>query len=51
MNFTRLVLAAVAATVFDALYGLVVYGMLLAPQFARTRGSTARTRPARRSCR
>ena len=38
MNFTRLVLAAVAATVFDALYGLVVYGMLLAPQFARYPG-------------
>jgi hypothetical protein len=35
MNYARVVLAAVAATVFDACYGFVVYGMLLAPGFAR----------------
>ena len=35
MNYTRLALAAVAATVFDAIYGFLVYGMLLAPEFAR----------------
>ena len=35
MNYARLALAAVAATVFDALYGFVVYGMLLAPEFAK----------------
>jgi hypothetical protein len=38
MNYARLVLAAVAATVFDACYGFVVYGMLLAPGFARYPG-------------
>jgi hypothetical protein len=38
MNYPRLVLAAVAATVFDALYGFLVYGMLLAPEFARYPG-------------
>jgi hypothetical protein len=38
MNYARLVLAAVAATVFDALYGFLVYGMLLAPEFARYPG-------------
>ena len=34
MNYARLAMAAVAATVFDAVYGFVVYGMLLAPEFA-----------------
>ena len=38
MNYARLALAAVAATIFDAVYGFVVYGMLLAPQFARYPG-------------
>ena len=38
MNYARLVLAAVAATVFDAVYGFLVYGMLLAPEFARYPG-------------
>src|SRR5260370_41048443 len=35
MNYARLVLAAVAATVVDAIYGFLVYGMLLTPEFAR----------------
>lgn len=35
MNYTRLVLAALAATVVDAIYGVVVYGMLLTHEFAR----------------
>jgi hypothetical protein len=35
MNYVRLALAAVAATIFDAVYGFVVYGMLLVPDFAR----------------
>ncbi|HEX7139882.1 MAG TPA: hypothetical protein VF219_18665 [Vicinamibacterales bacterium] len=38
MNLGRLALAAVAATVVDAVYGFVVYGMLLAGQFARFPG-------------
>jgi hypothetical protein len=38
MNYARLMLAAVAATIFDAVYGFVVYGMLLAPEFARYPG-------------
>ena len=38
MNYARLALAAVAATVFDALYGFLVYGMLLAPEFAKYPG-------------
>jgi hypothetical protein len=38
MNYARLALAAVAATVFDAVYGFLVYGMLLAPEFARYPG-------------
>jgi hypothetical protein len=38
MNFGRLALAAIAATVFDALYGFLVYGMALAPEFARYPG-------------
>jgi hypothetical protein len=38
MNYARLVLAAVAATVFDACYGFLVYGMAIAPEFARYPG-------------
>jgi hypothetical protein len=38
MNYARLVLAAVAATVFDAVYGFLVYGMLIAPEFSRYPG-------------
>jgi len=38
MNYARLALAAVAATIFDAIYGFLVYGMLLAPEFARYPG-------------
>jgi hypothetical protein len=38
MNYARLALAAVAATVFDACYGFLVYGVLLAPEFARYPG-------------
>src|SRR5262249_39100841 len=34
MNYGRLVAAAVAATVFDLVYGFLVYGMALGPQFA-----------------
>ena len=35
MNVGRLVAAAVAATVWDAIYGFCVYGVLLAPEFAK----------------
>jgi hypothetical protein len=35
MNLTRLALAAVAATLVDALYGFLVYGTLMAARFAR----------------
>ena len=35
MNYARLAMAAVAATVFDAVYGFGVYGTLLAPEFAK----------------
>ena len=38
MNYGRLVLAAVVATIVDACYGFVVYGMLLTGEFARTPG-------------
>ena len=38
MNYARVALAAVAATIFDAIYGFLVYGMLLAPEFARYPG-------------
>ena len=38
MNYARLALAAVAATVFDACYGFLVYGMAMAPEFARYPG-------------
>jgi uncharacterized protein DUF1761 len=34
MNYARLVLAAVAGTVVDAIYGFIVYGTLLRSQFA-----------------
>jgi hypothetical protein len=35
MNIGRIVAAGVAATVWDAVYGFIVYGMLLTPEFAR----------------
>jgi hypothetical protein len=35
MNVGRVVAAAIAATVWDAIYGFLVYGMLLVPEFAR----------------
>ncbi len=35
MNVGRIVAAGVAATVWDAAYGFLVYGMLLTPEFAR----------------
>jgi hypothetical protein len=35
MNYGRLVGAAAAATVVDAVYGYLVYGVLLASEFAR----------------
>ena len=38
MNYGRLVGAAVAATVFDAVYGFLVYGLLLAGSFANFPG-------------
>ena len=38
MNLGRLALAAVAATVVDAVYGFVVYGVLLVGEFARYPG-------------
>src|SRR5258708_14054178 len=38
MNYTRIVAAAVAATVVDAIYGFLVYGTLLANEFARFPG-------------
>jgi hypothetical protein len=38
MNYGRIALAAVAATVVDAVYGFLVYGLLLAGQFARFPG-------------
>ena len=34
MNYIRILVAAVAATVVDAVYGFVVYGNMLTPQFA-----------------
>ena len=34
MNYARLVAAAVAATVFDVVYGFLVYGQALGSQFA-----------------
>jgi len=38
MNYSRLVLAAVVATVVDACYGFTVYGMLLAGEFGQYPG-------------
>jgi hypothetical protein len=35
MNLPRLALAAVAATIWDVVFGVVVYGMLLSPEFAK----------------
>jgi hypothetical protein len=35
MNYGRLVLAAVVATIVDAVYGIVVWGMVLNAEFAR----------------
>jgi len=35
MNFGRLVAAAVAATIMDAVYGIVVWGMVLPREFGR----------------
>ena len=35
MNFGRLALAAVAATVFDVVYGFLVYGTWLSSEFLR----------------
>jgi len=35
MHYGRLAAAAVAATVVDAVYGFVVYGMLMTPLFTR----------------
>ena len=38
MNYARLALAAIVATVVDGLYGLLVYGTLLTSEFARFPG-------------
>src|SRR5438094_10087228 len=38
MNYGRLVAAAAAATVVDAVYGFLVYGTLLANEFGRYPG-------------
>jgi hypothetical protein len=48
MNYARLAMAAVAATVFDAAYAFGVYGTLLAPEFAKYPGvyRSAQTGPA-----
>ena len=35
MNYTRIVIAAVVATIVDALYGVLVWGMVLNGEFAR----------------
>ena len=35
MNIPRLFAAAVAATIGDAVYGFLVYGLLIAPEFAK----------------
>jgi hypothetical protein len=34
MNYTRILVAAVAAALVDAVYGFVVFGNILTPQFA-----------------
>ena len=36
MNYTRLALAAVVATIVDMVYGYVVYGVVLAGEFSRS---------------
>jgi hypothetical protein len=38
MNYGRLVAAAVAATIIDAIYGFLVYGTLLTSEFAKHPG-------------
>jgi len=38
MNYTRIVLAAIVATIVDAVYGFIVYGNLLTNQFAHFPG-------------
>ena len=38
MNYTRLALAAVVATIVDMIYGYTVYGVLLAGEFGRYPG-------------
>jgi hypothetical protein len=38
MNYARVAMAAVAATVVDGIYGFLVYGTLLAGEFARYPG-------------
>jgi len=38
MNYTRLALAAVVATIVDMVYGYTVYGILLAGEFSRYPG-------------
>lgn len=38
MNYARIAIAAVAATVVDGIYGFLVYGVLLASDFARFPG-------------
>jgi len=35
MNYPRIVIAAIAATVVDAVYGFVVWGQVLSAEFAR----------------
>ena len=35
MNYSRIVLAAVAATVVDGIYGFIVYGQVIGSEFAR----------------
>jgi hypothetical protein len=35
MNYPRIVIAAIAATVVDAVYGFVVWGQVLGAEFAR----------------
>ena len=35
MNYGRLAIAAVAATIGDAVYGFLIYGTLMAPEFAK----------------
>ena len=51
MNYGRLAIAAVAATVVDGVYGFVVYGHILGGEFARYLPFTARVRRRRSTCR